>query len=483
MLKIIIRQANWGFLGSIFAFIIGFFVKRYVFNEVGTIEWGKYATAHTFVVISDTLLSLSMPFIILKFVPKLLNKSSEKASELINIFFRYAVCSSFFFILLMIIISPFLDILLYNKINNFSPILLVVSLHAPFAIFMGIITSLYRSVLKIKEIVLYGTFVTVILKAILTFLVFSFSPNIISFIILELVTQFIVLLILFYLFNKREFNILSFKRVSNNKIDSDIIKYGKNMYGISLIGMLSNQSIAFILGISLPSEHMGIYSVLLAITSLSLFLNKNIRAIVSPAISKLHSEGKFDEIRVLYKQTTFIVSLLAIPFSILIIFFSLEIFSFYSLNHDLSAYRFHLCVLIISNIISLLVGTSHTLMIMAGLERKAFQIQFIRGLLVLIFSSLFIKLYKLDAVVVISLFSVLFVSSFQLFFMKKRLDVSPFSRELFILLALSLPLVYFAISQNMRFELHHFFLLPLGIYALYFSVFYYKIKEIYLSLK
>ena len=97
MLKLIIRQTNWGILGSVFAFIIGFFVKRYVFNEVGTIEWGKYATAHTFVVISDTLLSVSIPFIILKFIPKLLIDSKEKASKLIKSFLRYGVISSSFF--------------------------------------------------------------------------------------------------------------------------------------------------------------------------------------------------------------------------------------------------------------------------------------------------------------------------------------------------------------------------------------------------
>ena len=35
MLKLIIKQANWGILGSVFAFAIGFFVKTYVIREVG----------------------------------------------------------------------------------------------------------------------------------------------------------------------------------------------------------------------------------------------------------------------------------------------------------------------------------------------------------------------------------------------------------------------------------------------------------------
>ena len=45
MLKLIIRQANWGILGSIFAFAIGFFVKIYVIDIVGISNWGKYVSS------------------------------------------------------------------------------------------------------------------------------------------------------------------------------------------------------------------------------------------------------------------------------------------------------------------------------------------------------------------------------------------------------------------------------------------------------
>ena len=89
MLKLIIRQANWGILGSVFAFAIGFFVKTYVVREVGTLEWGKYATAHTFAIIADTFFSISIPFIILKFFPDFINRSKDVASQLIRKIFIY----------------------------------------------------------------------------------------------------------------------------------------------------------------------------------------------------------------------------------------------------------------------------------------------------------------------------------------------------------------------------------------------------------
>ena len=51
MLKLIIRQANWGILGSVFRYAIVFFVSAYIVGEVGKSEYGKYATAHIFATI------------------------------------------------------------------------------------------------------------------------------------------------------------------------------------------------------------------------------------------------------------------------------------------------------------------------------------------------------------------------------------------------------------------------------------------------
>ena len=47
MLKLIIKQANWGILGAIFGFSIGFFVKIYLIDIVGLESWGKYVIAQT----------------------------------------------------------------------------------------------------------------------------------------------------------------------------------------------------------------------------------------------------------------------------------------------------------------------------------------------------------------------------------------------------------------------------------------------------
>ena len=306
MLKLIIKQTNWGIIGSIFAFTIGFFVKTYVIREVGTIEWGRYATAHTFTMFSDTLLSLGIPFVILKFFPTLMTKSRKEASFIVSKILRISLILSFIFLSVMYFLAPILDQYIYVNTNQFSYLLLIISIHAPISIFMGIITSLYRSVLKIKEIILYGTFIGVTIRAFLTFIIFYFSNDILSFVIVEIFTQLIILFLMFYFFNKNELKLFSKSNKKNYQINDEIYDYGKRMYVNSIVLFLSGQSLSFILGIMLPPSKMGVYSILLTITGVSLFLNKNLRKIFAPIISKLYTEKKISQLNILYKRTTFI---------------------------------------------------------------------------------------------------------------------------------------------------------------------------------
>ena len=483
MLKLIIRQANWGILGSVFAFVIGFFVKTYVIREVGTEEWGKYATAHTFAIIADTFLSISIPFIILKFFPDFINRSKDVVSQLIRKIFIYAFSISSIFLVSMIFLSPILDKYFYVKTDDFSYLLLVISIHVPISIFMGVIASLYRSVLKIKEIIIYGIFVSVPVRAILTFIVFQYTNNIMYFVAIEIFTQILTLSLLYYFFNKNEFRIFNIKKDPNFFIKNEVISYGKNMYANSLVSLLSTQSLSFILGVMLTPDKMGIYSILLSISALSMFLDKNLRQVFAPAVSKLFAENRLSELNSLYKNTTFIVNLFTVPFAILVCFFSDEILKLFASDSSLSVYKNYLFALIIGNMICLLSGNSKTFMIMAGMEKKELSIQLIRGVLSFVLALVLIREYELVAVVTLFIIFTIYVGAAQLISIKKEINISPFSKELLFLVIISLPIIWFSITQNYSFQFYHFIIVPIGLYLLYFSIFYKRIFNLYKKLK
>ena len=93
MLKLILKQANWGVMGAVFGFAVGFFVKIYLIDIVGLSAWGKYVTAQTFSSISETFLSIGIPYVIIKFFPTFISNDKEKASRIANLFLRYSFVS------------------------------------------------------------------------------------------------------------------------------------------------------------------------------------------------------------------------------------------------------------------------------------------------------------------------------------------------------------------------------------------------------
>ena len=212
MLKLIIRQANWGVIGSAFTYAVAFFVSAYVVRSVGVSEYGKYTIAFTFVSIADTLISLGIPSIIVRFFPSLLEKDLKKVNLIIYKILRYTVLISVIFMVVMYFIAPLLDRHIYVEIDNFSNFLFFTSVFAPIAIFRGVIFALYRSVLKIKEIMIYGTFIQIPLRAMLILIVFSYTYNIFYLVAIDIFTNCVIIIVMYYLFNKKEFKIFNYKK-------------------------------------------------------------------------------------------------------------------------------------------------------------------------------------------------------------------------------------------------------------------------------
>ena len=476
MFKLIIKQANWGVVGSIFGFSIGFFVKVYLLDIVGLDAWGKYVTCQTFVSFIETFLSLGIPYVIIKFVPNIVDKHITDASKIANIFLKYSLLIGGVFFLLNYFLSPFIDKYVYSEVDGLSYLLFLMSIHVPISMLFGVVISLYRSMLKIKEIVLYGTIVMVLVRAILTFIVFQFTADISFFIIIEVFTQIMVLFILLFLFNKNQFPI--FVKSSSNDVlkNKDMVSYGGKMFLNSIIAFISGNSLSFIISIKLSSVDVGAYNILLTLTGLTTFLLINLNKVIAPAITKLYNEKKIYELNDLYKKTTFLVNLLTIPLAILIVIFADEILGMYT--QEMVKYKPYLFLMMLGGMLSLASGSSGIFMIMAGLERQDLNIQLIRAVLLIVLSLWLIPFKGLEIVVVLYVLSMLFVKIIQLFYIYKDVNVSPFSKELFILLVLTILVMYFATTQNIQFSLIHFIIIPVLIFVLFFLIMFKPLKEL-----
>ena len=476
MLKLILRQANWGILGALFAFAIGFFVKIYLIDIVGLQAWGKYAAAQTFSSISETFLSIGIPFVIIKFMPSFINDNQEKASRIASIFIKYALIVGGLFLTLIYFGSDYINHFVYSDIDDLSWILFVMCIHVPISMLFGVVVSLYRSVLKIKEIVLYGTVISVSLRAILTFIIFQYTSDISHFILIEVFTQIIVLSILLYLFNKNEF--LLFVKSDSKEVTSDVkmVDYGKKMFYNSVIAFLSGYALSIVISFTLPPADIGAYNILLTLTGLTTFLLINLNKVFAPAISKLYHENKISELNELYKRTTFFINLFTIPLAVIIAIFSDEILGLYTV--EMLNYKEYLFYMLAGGMLSLAAGSSGTFMIMAGLEKQNLYIQFIRALFLIVLSLFLIQYFGMLSVVILYVVFMLFVNVSQLIYIKRHINISPFSLELMVLFLLTFIAMYMAIVQDFRFEMIHYFIIPVLVYLSFFGVMFKPFKRL-----
>ena len=141
-------------------------------------------------------------------------------------------------------------------------------------------------------------------------------------------------------------------------------------------------------------------------------------------------------------------------------------------------YKIYLFYMLIGGMISLSSGSSGTIMVMAGLEKENLYLQSIRSILLIILSVLLIPIFGMLSVVLLYVFFMLFINLFQLIFIYKHLNITPFSNNLYVIFTLTICLIYFCITQDYTFKFYHYFLIPILIYFFYFVIMLKPIKKL-----
>jgi len=474
MLKLLLSQTGWNIAGTMFGFAVGFFVKMYLVNVVGASNFGLYIIATSFEAAIGTIVGFSIPSIILKFLPTYIGTNSlDKATSFSTKFMIYSLIVGLLGGLFTMSLSGVIAINLFQN-EELEIFIFLAAFYIPISMFAGYITSIYRSVFKIKEIILYSTLYMVSVRALLTFIVFSFTDDIKYFMYIELFALSTAALLLLIKFKSNKFKIFDSSDISTEVINTDIITFGKRMYPMSLLSFFSGYVMMFIMSITLPPESIGIYAILITIAGLTTFLLSNINRVFSPIISSLIAQKNFTTLSMIYKESTFLINIITIPFIIIVLLFAKNILGLY--GHEFEDYTLELTILFLGNYASISVGSSGTMMVMAGLERQALYIQLIKIFLVTIASVIFLPIYGLLGAVFIYAFSMLFVNIIEVFFIHKKLRIFPldkYSLVLFILFVLSLLLI--SINNQESFEIWEYITLPLFVYIVYFMLFYPKI--------
>ena len=479
MIRTLFTQTNWSLLGTVYGFAIGFFVKMYLVNRVGAEDYGLYTIAQGFQGAVSTFIAFSIPSVIIKFLPKFINEDdSETATMLSTQSLVYLMAVSFLAVITMIATNCLIAKYIFHK-ENLSTIIAVSSLYIPLSLYSLYITSIYRSFLKIKEIILYGTFYNVTVRAVLTFLVYSFSKDIIYFLWIEIAAQIVSVALLTIHFKSEKMKLFDSNLVKKPFPESDILlSYAKTMYSNSLIGFVGGYAMTFIMSIVLPAKLIGIFAILMTIAGLTNFLQSNINRVFAPIISTLVAREDYEQLSVLYKESTFILNIMTIPFILTVVLFSKDILSLY--GEEFSHYTFELMILFLANYFSLMVGSSGMMMMMGGLEKEELKIQIFQFLFTLVSSIIFLPIYGVLAAVFIRFVSMFMINQTEVYFIHKRFSIWPWDKYSYILMVIFLCLLLVVFGYHSKnFEIWEYLFYPLFFYMAFFAIFHKKLLEIY----
>ena len=477
LLKTLLSQTGWNILGTVFAFSVGFFVKMYLVNAIGASNFGLYIIATSFQAAVSTVVALEIPNILLKFLPTFI---AQKDFVHINALTSKLLLASFFTglagVLFIIAFNHAIAVHIFGN-TELKTYIVIAALYIPMTLLSSYITSLYRSVLKIKEIIIYSTVFIVSIRAICTFVIFAFVNDVKYFMYIELFAYFIANSLMYYKFKNPGFKIFDKEALKVKIIDDTIISYGKKIYTMSLLRIASGYLMTFIMSVTLPSASIGIYAVLGTIAGLTNFLLQNINRVFSPIISSLVAQKDFPMLSMIYKDSTFLINIVTIPFILIVMLFSKQILGLY--GAEFSDYDFELLILFLGNYATISVGSSGTIMVMGGLEKYSLYIQIFRIVFTLIASIILLPIFGLTgAVAIFALLSSL-TNMIEVTLIKKHLKIFPLDRAsmlLFILFFIGLGVVFFL--RPPHYELWQYIIIPPFVYLLFFGMFYKKIKTI-----
>ena len=350
------------------------------------------------------------------------------------------------------------------------------ALYLPVILLISILSSLYRGVIRIKEIVIYGTFVSVTLRAVLTIILFQYTNQIEYFIGIEAFVQLIVVILLWWKFSKDFYPLkiqINFVRIFN---ESKYISFAKLVFAGSIITYAGSELLTLLVSLMLPEKEVGAYSLMLTITGVSIFILINLNKVFAPIISKLYAENKLEELKQTYQKATFLINAITLPFVLLLLFFLPLILSYF--GSEMNAYLFLTAFMFLSVGATLPVGSSGVVMNMAGMEKQNIWVQLLKASLTIILILYFTEKYQLLAVVIIYVFCEYFKNYLQVFIIWKKTKIHPFSKGLIVLYLLAIPFIIYFFRLEFNWEIKEYIIVPIVVFLSYALISFNKVKSI-----
>lgn len=412
------------FLMKIIGLGLGFLTSYILANQYGAAAIGTVAIITSIVSIAVILSTLGLNVSILKFIPERL--SLGRKNDCVSIYKKSTN--------IVLVTSSIIGILLFTfskeisvKIYDNEELMIWMKIGSLFIIFSALFSinaitlRAFKNIRHFNLLEILKSVFNLSLAILLTLFFFDEkNPIYIYF-----STIFIGFVLSIY------WVIREFKKsvcCSDDLPQEEVVTYS-NLFRVSFpmfltgaMSMVMAQLDTMMIAFFLNAESVGVYSIVVKLTSLIMFPVGVVNVILAPKITELYSTNNMQSLKIVTKSSARVICMLATPFALILIFFSNKILSVF--GEEFTAGELTLSISAFGYAVVSLFGSVAFFMNMTGNEKLYFKITLFSFLINITLNYFLIPMYGISGAAFSTSLSMVILTVLPALYIKKRFNFS-----------------------------------------------------------
>jgi O-antigen/teichoic acid export membrane protein len=293
--------------------------------------------------------------------------------------------------------SPYIAIYLFEK-EYLTEYFQLISLSIVPYTFIFIYSEGLRGLHKIKEFMflqnISNTFIAIIILIFLTLFFVNESYNPILALVVSLYATFFLG---FYLW-KKELKLFSSKKLINKTSRKltyqNILQISLPLTLTSYLALIMGSTDTIMIGMYLTEKEVGLYSVVLKLSTMSLIIFTAVNTVTVAKFSSLWAEQKMDDMRILARKSTNLILYISLPIFLTLWIFPNEILSIF--GSEFREASFSLIVMIIGQFLFIVAGPVWQMMNMTDKQKVFFYFSSLSAIINVVLNYYLIPIYGID---------------------------------------------------------------------------------------
>lgn len=425
-LKVTLKQSSFTFLIRLFSYLLSFLLQALFAKFLGSNDYGLYLLGLNITSIAVMFTTLGTPTSMQKFLGKYLGKNDiQKTKSIINATFTIVSITTIIAFLILNLNKHFFAIKIFKKpkleiyLFYFSILLILYS-------YIYLFKGLFRGIKKPAKFTFQKEFFERLLRIVVFILLFFIGYKLSGAILATIISNLIILIVLFTQFKKTQLIDLSVSPIFSEILA--VFKFSIYMFFTNFTYFLISQVNITISGLYLDSSQIAIYGISNTLAMFNIFFLNSINSVFGTIISELFHTNKFDTLKNLYTIIIRITITLTIPLTIWMNIYSKEILNFFGKEY-INGYMV-LILLSLGQFVNAISGPNSLMLSMTKYQKIELTNGIIIAFLNIFLNLLLIPKYGIVGSAIggtIAIISINILKSFELYFFLK---LQPYTKKL-----------------------------------------------------